>query len=197
MSLVTMPSSPVPAAIEWKPKQPAQVNRSEFTSRRRVTILAAAPRWYAKVTLPPIVGEAAVLAWRAFVVDCEGPANSFHLIACEKDQIAGVSPVVLGGGQSGRALNTAGWGAAGTKLRRGQFVTINEQLLTLTADVDADGSGHATIQFKPYLRIVPADGAPLVVTRPYALMSMSNDDTGWAVGIGQQYQISFDCEESF
>lgn len=196
MSLVTMPASPVPAKIAWKPKRPTQVNRSMVTSKRRVTILAAAPRMYATVTMPPIVGEANVLAWRAFVVDLEGQAHSFRLVACERDQITGVSPLVKGAGQTGNTLITDGWGTAGLKLKRGQFVTVNDQLLMLMADAVALG-GEVVLQFKPHLRVSPADNAPLTVTRPYALMSMSNDDTGWLADIGQHYGIEFECEESF
>jgi len=197
MSLIPFPAAPVPASIEWKPNQPTQVNRGEFSKKRRVTILAAAPRLHARVTLPPIIGEDSVLDWRAFVVDCEGRANRFKLIACERDQIVGVAPVVAGAGQAGRSLQTSGWGTAGVKLRRGQFVTVNEQLLILMQNVVADAAGIATINFKPHLRVVPANGAQLEVKRPYAVMSMSSDDTGWLAGVGQEYSVSFECEESF
>lgn len=197
MSLITLPASPAPAQVEWTLNQPTQVNRSLVTSRRRVTLLPAAPRWRAKVTLPPIQGEARVLAWRAFAIDCDGQANSFKLIACERDQISGIAPTIDGAGQAGRSLLTAGWGAAGVKLRRGQFVTIGEQLLGLMQDVEADADGKAEIHVKPYIRLVPANGAAIEAKRPYAVMSMASDDAGWIAGVGQQYTVSFECEESF
>jgi hypothetical protein len=195
--LIAMPASPVAADIDWSIDQPAQANRGEFTGKRRVTILTAAPRWYATVTLPPIIGEARVLDWRAFVVDCDGIANSFRLIACERDQITGVDVRVVGAGQGGHQLVTNGWGAAGQKLRRGQFVTSGDQLLMLTAPVVADVNGRAVLQVKPYIRFSPANGAQLEVRRPYAVMSMSDPKIGWKVGIGQNYAITFNCEESF
>lgn len=67
----------------------------------------------------------------------------------------------------------------------------------LMADVVSDAAGVATIAFKPHLRFSPADGAPLEVRRPFAVMSMSDPRNGWKVGIGQNYGIAFDCEESF
>lgn len=197
MSLIAFPASPVPARVEWTLRQPTQVNRSEFTARRRVTILSAAPRLSARVTLPAILGEDRVFAWRAFAADCEGRANKFRLIACERDQINLSSVVIAGAGQGGRTLQTAGWGAAGLKLRRGQFVTVGEQLLILMADVVATVSGTAQLSFKPHLRVVPADGASIEVRRPYAIMSMASDDTGWTADVGQEYAVSFECEESF
>lgn len=195
--LIAMPAAPVAANIEWNLDQPGQANRSEFTGKRRVTLLTTAPRWYAKVTLPPILGEARVLDWRAFVVDCDGIANSFRLIAVERPQIAGVAVTVKGAGQFGRSIVTQGWGAAGEKLKRGQMVTIGDQLLMLQAPVIADANGQATLSVKPYVRQIPADGAPIEVSLPYAVMSMSDPKNGWKVGIGQNYAIAFDCEESF
>lgn len=197
MSLIAFPAAPVPARIEWTLRQPTQVNRSEFTSRRRVTILSAAPRLSAKVTLPRIIGEDRVLDWRAFAADCEGRANKFQLIACERDQINLSSVVIAGADQGGRRLQTAGWGAPGLKLRRGQFVTVDEQLLILMVDVIASADGTAQLSFKPHVRLVPANGAPIEVRRPYAIMSMASDDTGWTADVGQEYAVSFECEESF
>lgn len=196
--LIAMPAAPIAANVDWTINQPGQANRGEWTGKRRVTLLSAAPRWFAKVTLPPILGEAAVLDWRAFVVDCDGIANSFRVIACEREQIAGPIDVrVLGAGQGGHALTTSGWGAAGPKLKRGQFITLNDQLLMLNAPIVADANGRATLSVKPYIRLVPADNAPIEVKRPYAVMAMSDPRNGWKVGIGQNYAIAFDCEEAF
>lgn len=196
--LISIPARPVPQKIRWDIDQPAQVNRGEWTSRRRVTLLSAAPRLYASVTMPAIIGEDRVLDWRAFVVDCDGVANKFRLVACERDQVAD-DPVVLvdGSGQGGHTLKTKGWGSPGLKLRRGQFVTVGEQLLILMGSVIADGSGRATIRFKPYLRVIPGDGERIEVKRPYAVVSMSDPKNGWAVDVGQDYDITFTCEEAF
>lgn len=67
----------------------------------------------------------------------------------------------------------------------------------LNAAVVADGDGNATLAVKPYIRVVPADKAPIEVKRPYAVMAMSDPKNGWKVGIGQKYGVSFDCEEAF
>ena len=198
MTLIAMPTAPIPSAIDWQIEQPAQANRGEFTGKRRVTLLTAAPRWFANVTLPPILGEAAVLAWRAFVVDCDGIANRFRVVACESDQVPDNPPIAVdGAGQGGLVLRTRGWASAGTKLKRGQFITVGEQLLMVQADVVAAADGKATIAVKPYLRFVPADGAAVEVKRPFAVMSMADPKNGWKVGLGQNYAVSFACEEAF
>jgi hypothetical protein len=195
--LITMPSAPIANAIDWDIDQPGQANRSEFTGRRRVTLLAAAPRWSAKIVLPPILGENAVLDWRAFVVDLDGIANSFRVVACERDQISGVTIRTDAAGQGGHSIATSGWGAAGPKLKRGQFITVADQLLMLMAPIIADADGKALASFKPYLRVPTISNALIEVKRPYAVMSSKDPKNGWKVGIGQNYALSFDVEESF
>ncbi|MEJ8630588.1 hypothetical protein P0F65_13460 [Sphingomonas sp. I4] len=197
MPLIDLPTSPVPSGIEWELDQPGQRNEAEFTGTARVTLLPAAPRWFAKAKLPPIIGEANVLDWRAFVVDLDGIANSFRLTACERDQLIGVTPVVDGAGQGGFRLATRNWGGPGLKLKRGQFVTVNNQLLMLMAPVVADANGRATLSFKPYLRFAPEDGAGVEARRPYAVVSSVDTRNGWKVGIGQNYEIEFSVREAF
>ncbi|MBM6576340.1 hypothetical protein KCP91_08140 [Microvirga sp. SRT01] len=195
--LITMPASPVAANIDWDIEQPGQANRSEFTGRRRVTQFAQAPRWYASVTLPPIIGEARVLDWRAFVVDCDGVANSFRLIASERNQCFDDGVTVKGGGHTGFVVPTQGWSSRGIVLRRGQMVTINDQLLMLTAPVVVGNDGEAYLYVKPYLRFPTVNGMQVHVRRPFAVMAMSDPRNGWKVGIGQNYAVTFKCEEAF
>ncbi|MDF0489211.1 hypothetical protein PX554_13805 [Sphingomonas sp. H39-1-10] len=195
--LIAFPAAPVPQKIKWEIEQPGQVNRGEFTGRRRVTLLSAAPRMHATVTMPPILGEDRVLDWRAFVFECDGVANKFRLIACERDQVAEAAVVVDGAGQFGQTLKTRGWSTPGLRLKRGHFITVGEQLLVVRAPVIVDGSGRATISVKPHIRVQPGDGDAIEVRRPYAVMSMSDPKAGWEAGVGQNYAVTFDCEEAF
>ena len=195
--LIQFPASPVPQKIQWTIEQPGQANRGEFTGRRRVTLLSAAPRLHAQVTMPPILGEDRVLDWRAFVFDCDGIANKFRLVACERNQVNESNVVVEGAGQFGQTLATRGWSSSGQKLKRGHFITVGEQLLVVRAPVIADGTGRATISVKPYIRVQPADGAAIEVRRPYAVMSMTDPKNGWEAGVGQNYAVTFECEEAF
>ncbi|PTQ13726.1 hypothetical protein CLG96_00120 [Sphingomonas oleivorans] len=196
MAIIPFPNCPPVSGTRWQLNQPSQVNRSEWTGRRRVTILSEAPRWLCEVQPFDIVDDDAIWPWRAFLIDCQGKAHSFRLPAVRTPQISGITPRVNGGGQGGYSLVTDGWGASGTKLRRGQYVTINDQLLMLTADV-VSASGAATISFKPWIRNIPADDALIVVDMPTALMSMADDAPGWDDSDFGLYQLGFACEESF
>jgi hypothetical protein len=76
------------------------------------------------------------------------------------------------------------------------YVTINNQLLQLTADVVSNGSGQATISVAPAVRTSPADNAPIEFKNPYALMYMLEEPTV-SVEAGLVYSTSFSAREAF
>ncbi len=202
MAIITLPSCPPIVGINWSYKQPTQVNRSEWTGERRVTILPFATQYTADVQQFEIVDEASFWAWNAFIGDLQGQANKFRLPVVRRAQISGVSPLVNGASQTGTALVTDGWGSSGTKLKRGQWVTISDQLMRLTADV-VSASGVATLNFDRRMRVSPADNTALVVDSPTALVALTDDTVQWgdnstqwdATGEGS-WTLGFQVEEA-
>lgn len=169
---------------------------SEWTGARQV--LASGRGWWeCSVTLPPIVGEAAVNPWRAFFGLARGAANDFRVPVNEIAQSSSTAtPLVNGAGQTGRSLNTDGWPNSTAVLSAGQFVTIGNQLLQLTADVTSNGSGQATLSFEPAIRVSPADNAAIEYKNPYALMYFV-ENPGYSVEPGLIYSLTLNLRESF
>jgi hypothetical protein len=97
---------------------------------------------------------------------------------------------------TGTTLLAANLWENGLLLRRGQFITVEGQLLQLTANAIGTG-GLTRFEFRPRLRAAPRYGASVEVFRPYATMALASDVAGWSVGPGQAYGIAFDCEEAF
>ena len=87
----------------------------------------------------------------------------------------GGTPLVNGSSQTGSSLITDGWPASKTVLRAGDYFSVNGELKQVTSDVLSDGSGNATIPFKPFLRGSPADNAPLTITRASCEMALVDD----------------------
>lgn len=174
MAIITLPTCPPIIGKNWRFNAPTQVNRSEWTSRRKVTVLPAAPRWVADISGVDLSTDGQFWAWNAFFGAAKGRANSFRLPAVRKAQITGVTVRVNGGGQTGYSLITDGWAATG--LKAGQYVTVNDQLMRLMADVVPVG-GSATLTFDRWLLNAPADNAIVTVDIPTALMSLASDDT--------------------
>lgn len=76
------------------------------------------------------------------------------------------TPLVAGGSQSGTSLTTDGWGASQTVMKAGDFFSVagDPKVYQLTADVTSNGSGQATMEFFPALRLTPADNAVIDIS---------------------------------
>jgi len=81
-------------------------------------------------------------------------------------------------------------------LQAGQYVTINNQLLQLTANVTTNASGQATITFEPPIRTSPADNALIEFKNPYCLMYLK-EKPAISVEAGYVYSLSLSLRESF
>jgi len=196
MATITFPSSPKPSGMQWKLVMPAQTNVSGWTGGRQ-TLASNRGWWECQLTLPPLVGRDAVNPWRSFVAQARGSANDFQVPVDATAQSALANTVLVNGaGQTGRSLVTDGWPASTTILSAGEFVTVGNQLLQLTADVTSDGSGNATISFEPPIRSAPADNAQIEYKNPYALMYCV-EEPALSVSVGDVYMLSLNLRESF
>jgi hypothetical protein len=79
-----------------------------------------------------------------------------------------------------------------TPLLEGQLITVNDQLLQLTAD--QEGSGW--VYFEPQLREAANGGTPVETANPYAFVYMTSSRNGWSVDPGAVYGIAFAVEEA-
>lgn len=175
MTTITLPLTPRPNGMAWKLIQPSQSNVSGWTGSRQV-LPSGRGWWECQYSLPPIGGTSNVLAWRSFFAQARGAANDFKVPVDVVAQSRLPNTVLVrGAGQTGRSIITDGWHASSTVLRAGQFVTIEDQLVQLTANATSDGSGIATVTFEPAIRSAPADNAPVEYRNPYALMYMTEE----------------------
>lgn len=86
------------------------------------------------------------------------------------------TPLVDGGGQTGTVINTDGWGTSQTVLKAGDWIqfTSDKKVYMVTADVVTGGSGAASIEIFPALRLSPADNASISVA-PYFTCALASD----------------------
>jgi hypothetical protein len=196
MATITFPSSPKPSGMQWRLVMPSQNNVSGWTGQRQV-IASNRGWWECIFTLPPVVGRAAINPWRSFIAQARGMANDFRVPVHPNPQSTLSNTVLVqGGGQTGRSIVTDGWPNSTTVLFAGDYVTIGDQLLQLTANVTSNGSGVATLAFEPPIRKAPADNAPVEYKNPYALMYFTEEPT-LSAEIGDVYTLSFQFRESF
>lgn len=196
MATITFPSDPKPSGMQWKMVMPSQNNVSGWTGQRQV--LASNRGWWeCSFALPPIVGRAAAKPWKSFIAQARGMANDFRVPVDPTPQSALANTVLVrGAGQTGRSIVTDGWPTSATPLSAGDYVTIEDQLLQLTASVTSDGSGIATLTFEPPIRSAPADYTSVEYKNPYALMYFVEEPMQ-SVGLADVYTIGFELREAF
>ena len=199
---ISMPSSPGFIRVKFG----LQTNTQRFQSPinryvQRVSLAGA--RWTASYSLPRM-NRTQLAPWQAFLAQLDGSYNTFYGYDPDAKTPRGVAtgtPLVNGASQTGSTLVTDGWTAGVTNiLRAGDYFTVNNELKMVTADVSSNGSGQATISFKPALRSSPADNAPLTVTNATCIMALTDDSQmSWASGnrYGFYDELSFSAIEVF
>jgi hypothetical protein len=114
--------------------------------------------------------------------------------------VATGTPQINGANQQGRSLSTRGWTAGLTgALKAGDFIGVTGQtkVYMVTADVNADAFGLATVAIEPALMAVPADGAVITVRNVPFTLAFGTDTMESAVAPGSIYNFSLQLVEAF
>ncbi len=88
------------------------------------------------------------------------------------------TPLVSGAGQSGMLLNTQGWHVTRLVLERGDYITVNNELKIVLADVWSSSTGTATVKIAPMLRNSPDNLAAIETLKPYGIFRLAKDENG-------------------
>lgn len=196
-----MPASPGFIRSRFGLETNTQTFESPLTKNVQRVLLGGA-RWSLSVTLPRMNRQQAA-PWQAFLLGLEGQVNTFSGFDPDtkypRGNVAGSTPLVKNGSQTGSSLTTDGWAASTVVLKAGDYFSVNGELKMVTSDVTSDGSGNATVSFKPALRSSPADNAPLTVTNATCTMILTDDmQAVWESDHNGIYEsISFSAVEVF
>jgi hypothetical protein len=156
---------------------------SETTGAANIRLLGP-PRWKLSVESPRMLSPAQVAIWQPLVLNLRGRVN--HLAMWDAGQPAPLGTMrgtlTVSGTPAAGATSvtiTGGVGQAGTTLKANdwlQFGTgLTSQLVNVTADATANGSGVITVTFEPPLRIALTNGSAVTWDRPVAHYKVVND----------------------
>lgn len=181
--------------LNFSSNQSVSFNRSPFTLDTQVQEHQG-QAWVVEATLPTMERSNAE-AWVTFLMKLNGVKGTFLLgdpLGAEpRGSVAG-TPVVNGGSQTGQSLVTDGWtpGATGVLLA-GDYIQLGQRLYKVLSDVNADGSGNATLDIWPRLRESPADNDTIITDSPVGLFRLATaaDVNLWNSDKNQVYDISF------
>lgn len=200
MPIIALPAATrIARKVEWSLDRPAQVNRSAWTGKPQVIANPWHGIWRAQVDLVPIIGETAMLAWRAFLAQLKGQINSFRLPATEGLQ-AGLPAAINHNGAAAGAttmlIKTAAGGVPIPTLLPGHMMTSGDQLLQVVASAPDVGTGTTLVTFEPPLRAAIASLAAVEIQNPTALVALTDSKVGWSVEPGKIYGVgSLQVEE--
>lgn len=173
------------------------LSESPFTFKQQV-IAYAGRRWEVDVTLPPMK-HADARQWLAWLAKLDGNINTFTLgdpLGATARGSAGGTPLVAGAAQTGASLDvdgctlsTTGWLLEGDYIQLGTGASA--RLYMVTADVNTDGAGAATIPIWPEITTAPADNASVIVSNTVAAFRLSSNVSTWSADEASIYGINF------
>ncbi len=158
--------------------------------------------WLAGVTLPPMK-RAKAAAWIGFLTSLNGKEGTFLLGDPAGDAPRGVgtgSPLVNGGSQTGRTLNTKGWttGVTGILLT-GDYIQLGSgatsRLHQVVQDASSDGSGLSSLEIWPVLRESPVADSVIVINSTKGVFRLAENTSRSEVDFTSFYGLGFSAIE--
>jgi hypothetical protein len=172
----TLITGRVPNSLAWGYRQKTVAHVSPFTDDAQI-ILFAAYRHTCQIGYRALDWRDDGEVW-AFLAKMSGRANRVNMPYWPRRIAEGAvsgSPIVAGAGQTGSSLNVSSMPVSKTVFLTGDAFSVDGRLKIVSAPVNSDGSGLATITFSPPIITAPANGASIVWNAPTCLMMLSED----------------------
>ncbi|MGN6208839.1 hypothetical protein [Asticcacaulis sp.] len=185
MAAIFLPALPKPR--KWTPHYVSAGNDlSSPAAAATQRILRMGDRWSVTATFLNVKMDSNGRDWVAQML-LASRATALWALPLPKGGVgAPGAPVVDGAGQLGTALDVKGL-TAGYAFKAMQWVSLvsggRRYLHMVTSGVTADGTGKATLNILPMLRVSPADGATLEVAAP-KIEGLLPIDPSWPINPG-------------
>lgn len=204
MTILSLPTIHA-AELKWALATNTQTFSSPLSNATQTAELPGA-RWTASVTFRNRQAPEH-RAWMAKLAQLRGSSGRCYLspsFAYPLMGVGGGTPLVNGGSQTGTSLivdgcpnSVTGW------LKVGDYFSFDNglgqrELKIVTADVNTDGSGNATITFEPPIRSAPVDNATIEINAPSAVMRLVDDSqAAWTISAPNFGAATIQFIESF
>ena len=188
-------------SINWTNSVASIVSRSPFTFQGQSQTYPGQIR-YAQVSVENRNREDAE-EWVGFLNALNGCGGTFLMgdplgVIPRRGSTTGVT--VRGSNQSGSTLlvnttqiNEVNWASRGDWLQIG--AGSNSRLYKVTMPANTNGSGYASLEIWPRLRMSPTDGQAITMNNSKGLFRLSNGTFDYSEQDGCKYSLSFSCEE--
>lgn len=193
------------AIYNWpEPLRPSQMSMALVSNSRvfrgkfsGVAQTASTPgtRWRITLTFNNLTDDESRKLESLFV-KLDGMANRVKCRDFGRDGAAAKgTPKVSVAGQMGVNLTTNGWTPGALVLEEGDYFVVNGELKMATANITANSSGVATLQFGPPLRRSPALNATIDTVNTWSNFMLAENENGVDREPAFNNNITFTLEE--
>lgn len=197
MAALKWPEDVCPASLTWRPESNTKTFRSPFNGASQ-TVRFPGTRWVCSLTFNNLSDEKSRRI-DSLVAELDGEYGRVKIRDWGRSgRTPAGSPLVDGANQTGTELHSKGWTAGMVVLRQGDYITVNDELKMVTADVSSASNGTALIPFAPMLRSSPPANAVIEVANPYGIFKLKDNQQGAGnrvPGVFTSYTLEF--EEAF
>ncbi|HHR4111060.1 TPA: hypothetical protein ACS50H_003287 [Salmonella enterica] len=197
MAALEWPEDVCPASLTWRPESNTKTFRSPFNGASQ-TVRYPGTRWVCSLTFNNLSDDKS-RRLDSLIAELDGEYGRVKINDWGRGgRTPAGSPVVNGANQTGTELQTSGWTHGVVVLERGDYITVNDELKIVTADVTSTSTGTATVTFAPMLRWSPPDGAAVEVAKPYGIFKLKDNQQGAGNRVpGVFTSYTLELEEAF
>ncbi|WP_343711185.1 hypothetical protein [Kosakonia radicincitans] len=194
---VEWPADVCPAALTWRPESNTKTFRSPFNGASQ-TVRFPGTRWVCSLTLTNLTDEKSRRV-DALIASLDGEYGRVKIRDWGRPgRVPAGSPQVSDADQTGTELHSKGWTAGVLVLRAGDYITVNDELKMVTADVTSAANGTAIIPVAPMLRNSPPANSAIEVANPYGIFKLKDNQQGTGSRIpGGFTSYTLEFEEAF
>jgi hypothetical protein len=202
---LTFPTTIAPESVSFAPRSAVAISASPFTFTQQAQVYSG-QQWQVDFAMPPMV-RADASEFIAFMLRLNGRQGTF-LFGDPNGQVPRGSasatpgtPLVMGAGQTGDSLIVDGLPTSTTGyLLAGDYIQLGSgngtRLHMVTANVNSDGDGEATIEIWPSLRESPDNNAAVTVSGCKGVFRMSSNVMGFDINAPFFYSMTFSAYEA-
>jgi hypothetical protein len=192
-----------PSQIELSMTDVVGMNVSPVTLQQE-TFEWPGKAWSVTLTWDKVVGRASAEAIFAFLASLKGVLGTFYVgdPLGASPRGSGTGALVNGTVAAGASqITTKGWTpSASGVLLKGDYLQLGsgtaQRLYKALGDVNADGSGHATIDVWPTIREGYADGAVITLTNTAGTFRLSGNPRSAKIGSPFVYSFQLQATEA-
>ncbi|VFS19473.1 Uncharacterised protein [Enterobacter cancerogenus] len=191
------PADVEPSSLTWRTESNTKTFRSPFNGASQ-TVRFPGTRWVCSLTFNNLTDDKSRRI-DALVASLDGEYGRVKIRDWGRDgRNPFGNPVVSDANQTGTQLYSKGWTAGKVILREGDYLTINDELKMVTADVTSTSTGTAIIPIAPMLRTSPPVNGKIELANPYGIFKLKDNQQGAGnrvPGVFTSYTLEF--EEAF